>query len=216
MPSTQGHYNFQGPKMIFLDYINNSFFLKRIFPEGLVGIILIGQVRFDVEGRFSINLHTMQKPSIEIAKWGIHGQDYDVIVIKLFGSNATDVSIKNWRNISYAHFFVTQEDGRLNLRASERDWAFSAVVETRTRTKRATARRNALHLRRAAPAAATAQRTCQPVRLRRQHPRTPSDAHAPLTILVTDHEFSATHPPRPSQQPAGARCFAAQTHERRR
>lgn len=113
-----------------LDHINNTLFLKKLFAVGLKEKVLIGQVGFDVEGRLSINLHTMQKPSIDISKWGVHGHDYDVIVIKLFGSNATDVTIKNWCDISYAHFFVTQEDGRLHLRASEGNWGFSAVVET--------------------------------------------------------------------------------------
>ncbi|WP_052074955.1 hypothetical protein [Pseudomonas lutea] len=116
--------------MNILDHINNNLFLKKIFSDGLKEKILIGQLGLDVEGRFSINLHTMQKPSIEIPKWGAHGHNYDVIVIKLLGSNATDLSIKNWRNISYSHFFVTQEDGRLHLRAGEGNWHFSALVET--------------------------------------------------------------------------------------
>ena len=116
--------------MNILDHINNNLFLKKIFSDGLKEKILIGQVGFDVEGRFSINLHTKQKPSIEVAKWGVHGHNYDAIVIKLLGSNATDLSITNWRDISYAHFFITQEDGRLHLRASEGNWDFSAVVQT--------------------------------------------------------------------------------------
>ena len=52
--------------MNILDHINNNLFLKEIFSDGLKEKILIGQLGLDVEGRFSINLHTMQKPSIEI------------------------------------------------------------------------------------------------------------------------------------------------------
>jgi len=116
--------------MNLLDSINNNMFLKTLFPEGLTEKILIGQIGYDVEGRFSINLHTMQKPSIEVKRWGSYGRDYDVIVIKLLGSNVSDFSVTHWREICYSHIRLIKTDNLLKLSAAEENWAFHAVFET--------------------------------------------------------------------------------------
>jgi hypothetical protein len=116
--------------MNLLDSINNNMFLKTLFPEGLTEKILIGQIAFDVEGRFSINLHTMQKPSIEVKKWGSYGRDYDVIVIKLLGSNVSAFSVTHWREVSYSDICLIKTDTLLELSAAEENWAVHAVFET--------------------------------------------------------------------------------------
>ena len=113
-----------------IDIIDDKTFLNQLFPEGLTDKMLIGQAELDVEGRFSLNLHTMQKPSKEITKWGKHGIDYDVIVITLIGSNITKLSIENWRDISYAPITLEKVDQLIRLTSSNENWAFTAEFES--------------------------------------------------------------------------------------
>lgn len=88
--------------MDILEFINSNIFLKRLFPNGLTEPVFIGQIGFDVEGRMSVNIHTKQKPAIEVDKWGTWGVDYNVVVIKLNGLCRDSAILKNWKNADYA------------------------------------------------------------------------------------------------------------------
>jgi len=116
--------------MNLINIIDNKTFLNELFVEGLTDKMLIGQAELDVDGRFSLNFHTMQKPSKEITKWGKHGIDYDVIVITLIGSNITKLSIENWRDISYAPITLEKVDQLIRLTSSNENWAFTAEFES--------------------------------------------------------------------------------------
>lgn len=101
-------------KIDFVDCVDNNFFLQSIFPSGL-GDVLVGQFGLD-QGRFSLNIHVFKKPHKEVAKWGVWGVDYDVIVIRLLGAGVDDISIRNWRKFTPAPLLCWISEGRLFIK----------------------------------------------------------------------------------------------------
>lgn len=114
--------------MNIIEFIYHDFFLKKIYPEGLSKFLRIGQFGLQDAGTFSMSIHTKQRPALEIAKWGVYGQSYDVIVIHLLGSGAKDINISNWINTRFAFFDVSREGGDIRIQAHESDWAFDITV----------------------------------------------------------------------------------------
>jgi hypothetical protein len=101
-------------------------FLLGLFPDGLTEDVLIGQIGLDVGGLFRLNIHTKQRPKKEVAKWGIHGQHYDVIVIKLLGNNFSEIHTESWKDITYAQLNCTMENEAIKLQCGNDVWQFSA------------------------------------------------------------------------------------------
>lgn len=116
--------------MKVIDLIHRNLFLKKLFPEGLSKFVYIGPLGLSEAGSFTMSIHTRQKPAIEIAKWGKHGCDYDVIAIQLSGSGATSINIENWINAGFAFFDFSQEGESINISARESSWAFELAVGT--------------------------------------------------------------------------------------
>lgn len=88
--------------MNLLETISRNNFLKELYPEGLAEEVLIGHLGFDVGNRFSLNIHTKQRPAKDIAKWGVWGNDYDTVVICLLGQRVQDITISNWDRVGFA------------------------------------------------------------------------------------------------------------------
>ena len=116
--------------MNVIDLIHRNFFLKKIFPDGLSEFVYIGPFGLSEAGGFSMSIHTRQKPAMEIAKWGAHGRDYDVIMINLLGSWATNINIENWVNSEFAVFDFSQSGENIHVSAREASWAFDVTVGT--------------------------------------------------------------------------------------
>lgn len=114
--------------MNVIDMIDRNLFLKKLFPSGLAGPVYIGQFGLNVAGRFSLNIHTRQKPALEIAKWGTYGRDYEVIVIELLGSGARNINIENWINADYAYFDFSKQNESIHIRAQQANWTFAVTV----------------------------------------------------------------------------------------
>jgi len=111
--------------MNILDFVRRKEFLAKIYPGGLVDDVYLGQIMLDVQGRISLNIHTKQKPALDVAKWGVWGKDYDVVVIELNGSGCTDINISNWNLASYAKLnLLSKESGRY-LHQKKDGWEIS-------------------------------------------------------------------------------------------
>lgn len=104
--------------MNIIDYIDNNLFLKKLFPAGLNGDALIGQVGLSLGNRLLINIHTKQQPTVEVSKWGKWSQDYDVIVIELLGLCGELVSITNWKDVAYGKILTKEENRKLFISQS--------------------------------------------------------------------------------------------------
>lgn len=109
--------------MNFLDALDNNIFLQRLFPAGLTENVYLGQIQFDVEGRFSINIHTRQKPAMEIDKWGAWGSAYNVIVIKISGVGCRNVNLRNWMEGKYSRLDFLVNDEKYAIVQNEEDWS---------------------------------------------------------------------------------------------
>jgi hypothetical protein len=118
--------------MSLIDIIHRNQFLKELFPDGLNDDILIGQIGLDVDGMFSLNLHTTQAAVKDVSKWGERSKDYNVIVIKLLGTHLTDLKTTNWTNIAPAKLSLSMEGDSIRLSCSGTAWSFSASFETLT------------------------------------------------------------------------------------
>lgn len=103
------------------NYISRKSFLQSLFPEGLTEPVLFGQISLDVFGYTLIGLHTKQRPAIEVAKWGVWGQDYDVIVVTLLGGVENDFIMSGWSVRKYLPFDVLVEGDRKFLMQDDGD-----------------------------------------------------------------------------------------------
>jgi hypothetical protein len=107
--------------MNIIDCIDNNTFLKSIFPAGIEEG-LIGQFGLD-QGRFSINIHTKTKPAKPVAKWGVWGEDYNVIVIEMLGTGLMQIDIQNWDKYESASITCKKNEMELQLTYGANDWA---------------------------------------------------------------------------------------------
>ena len=116
--------------MDIISKIDNNIFLKKLFPDGLTDPLFLGQIGFDVVGGLSLNLHTKQKPSIVIVKWGEWGKDYCVIVIKLQGMCGDSAILKNWKAADYAHLTIVDNIETFTISQTGSNWSIELDCET--------------------------------------------------------------------------------------
>lgn len=111
--------------MNLFEFIKRKEFLNKIYPEGIVSDVYLGQIMLDVQGRLSLNIHIKQKPAMDVSKWGVWGEDYDVIVIELNGSGCSNIDIINWNLASYAKLDVLNKEGKRYMHQKKNGWEIS-------------------------------------------------------------------------------------------
>lgn len=116
--------------MNIIDCIARNKFLKDLFPDGLQGDILIGHFGIDIGDRFSLVLHTKQRPNKEIVKWGVWGKDYDVITINLLGTGVDAVEIINWRGMKFGQVKCELIAQKVHLSSEGCYWRFAISYES--------------------------------------------------------------------------------------
>lgn len=105
-----------------IDCIENNFFLKKVFPEG-INEVLVGQFGLD-QGRFCLTLHARVKPAKETPKWGVWGEDYNVIAFEMLGSGISGIEIKNWSEFGFATVNCFKCKNDLTIELVDGDWSF--------------------------------------------------------------------------------------------
>lgn len=83
--------------------------LQSLYPEGINGDILIGRVEFSSSGHIFLTLHTKERPSKEIAKWGSYGRDFNTVSITLSVCNAESVYISGWYMTGFVPIDIEQQ-----------------------------------------------------------------------------------------------------------
>ncbi|WP_332405583.1 hypothetical protein [Vibrio metschnikovii] len=68
-------------------------FLSSIYPNGIVGEILVGNIEFTSGGHVFLTIHTKNCPQKEVKKWGEFGNNYNTVSLKLSMYNAESTSI---------------------------------------------------------------------------------------------------------------------------
>ena len=112
-----------------IELIQKNQFLRKIFPNGFGDEIFFGQISLDVNGRILLGVHIKTKPVIEVEKWGLWGDDYNVVVISLLGKTAGDVIVKNHHFLSYAPCFVKMKDKILEICQADRNFEINLSLE---------------------------------------------------------------------------------------
>jgi len=118
--------------MNIIDCIYNNTFLKSIFPEGLTDTALIAHIGLDPNSEFSLNIHTRQKPSREIPKWGAWGVNYDTLVIVMLGTGIDDIEIADWNKIDYGNMECELRDRKFCIQTKGEGWKIAFTVGTLT------------------------------------------------------------------------------------
>ncbi len=98
-----------------MKFIHGKKFLETLFPMGLTEPVVIGQICLNVFGNTIISLHTKQQPVVEVAKWGVWGKDYNVVVIKLLGGDDALLEARNWPSKNYLPLDLLIENDRCQL-----------------------------------------------------------------------------------------------------
>lgn len=76
---------------MILDPLNN--FLQKIYPsESLIGSGF-GTLNLDSSGQFLISFHVFSEPVVEIKKWGVWGEDYNVLVVRFIVQGGLKLNI---------------------------------------------------------------------------------------------------------------------------
>ena len=108
--------------MNIIDCIDRNSHLKTIFPDGITGDVLLGQIGFDADGRIRLHIHTRQKPAIEVAKWGKWSDQFNVVVVKLLGHGGGHVKIRNWKNAEFMACDVSKTGDTFLISQHGDDW----------------------------------------------------------------------------------------------
>ena len=119
--------------MLNLDYFGNTFFLKKLYPEGVFNSIYINEVLISLNGASEFNFFIKQKPLVPVKKWGEWEKDFNALCVKTssnvrvnevsilnsdaLGYNKLDIYIEN----SYLNFTSKRENSHINLSLSKND-----------------------------------------------------------------------------------------------
>lgn len=109
----------------FLACTGNHQFVESLYPNGL-GQVLIGQFGLD-QGRFNINLHVYTKPAKTVPKWGVWGENYNVLVLEFTGDGFVDIKIDNWNGFRKAEVVCSKIKRGFHLYQVGSDWKFELV-----------------------------------------------------------------------------------------
>lgn len=108
--------------MNIVELIENKF-LYSLYPNGIDGNVLIGQVSLDIADQVMLSVHVSQIPDKVVAKWGEWGKDYNVIVINMLAQFISKVEVINWQNIDPSPLMIdVKENGIYSLSSKGSDW----------------------------------------------------------------------------------------------
>ena len=84
-------------------FIKSHEFLGKIFPNGMEKEkVAVGDVKLRNSGSALFSIHICSKPEIDIKKWGVWGEDYNVVVVDLVLSDIISLDVKNWGGVIWS------------------------------------------------------------------------------------------------------------------
>ncbi|MCT2385939.1 immunity 50 family protein [Erwinia pyrifoliae] len=108
--------------MNIVELMENKF-IHSLYPHGIKGNVLIGQLSLDIADQVMLSVHTSQTPDKVVAKWGVWGKDYNVIVINVLAQFISKVEINNWQSIKPSPLVIDiKESGIYSLTSKGIDW----------------------------------------------------------------------------------------------
>lgn len=97
--------------MLNLDFFGNSFFLKKLFPNGIENHILIKDISIVVNGNSCLSFFIKQKPEIDVKKWGEFGIDFNAFWIKTSNNiNFSKVIVENIQDLGFSRLEINSNN----------------------------------------------------------------------------------------------------------
>ncbi|MBF7143648.1 MULTISPECIES: hypothetical protein [Pseudomonas] len=115
--------------MNLFDVISYKEFLVKVFPKGLSGDVLVGQIGITPFSDTKITVHTRQQPEIEIKKWGKWGETFNTVAIVLGSGTVKGLLVKNIYKASYAALDVQKVERGFRLKQMSGEWEIDFTVE---------------------------------------------------------------------------------------
>ena len=116
--------------MNILDLIRNNQFLKKMYPQG-ISDFFVGNIVLGIDNSITIALHTKEKPSIEIAKWGKWDVNYNIVVVEFSSFLPKNISITNWESIDKSpHKLIISEVTTNNYEVTITNSTMKIIIET--------------------------------------------------------------------------------------
>ena len=81
--------------MNIIDIIDNNYFLKQLYPNGIKEFCL-SHINIDCFKNVDLVLQTREKPHIEVKKWGKWGVNHNIITHTITNNIIKDINISNW------------------------------------------------------------------------------------------------------------------------
>ncbi|WP_168403554.1 hypothetical protein [Erwinia amylovora] len=118
--------------MNIVELMENKF-IHSLYPHGIEGNVLIGQLSLDIADQVMLSVHTSQTPDKVVAKWGVWGKDYNVIVINVLAQFISKVEINNWQSIKPSPLVIdVKESGIYSLTSKGIGWNITIDFESLT------------------------------------------------------------------------------------
>ena len=117
--------------MNILDFVDNSTFLKKLYPKGLLRFY-IGSIALS-QNRITLVLHEETAPAIQVEKWGVWGKDYSIITFEFIGLPLHKATIDNWQNNREDVEFISTifvKDDLLHIQFKGVDWEVEVVLSS--------------------------------------------------------------------------------------
>ena len=124
--------------MNIIDAVENNSLLKELFPNGLIGPVLLSGVNLHLDNRVSIFLETHQEPHKKIDKWGTWNRAYNTIDIEMVGQPINALNITDWQNNRACNLVVSKTESNINLLFQDEDFMIELDFGTLTFKKCAT------------------------------------------------------------------------------
>lgn len=117
--------------MFDIECFSNTFFLKKLFPNGVHTSILINVITVSAYSYSRLEFYIRQKPEIEVKKWGQWGIDYDCLYIEtLTNISPADVKITNIEKIGFNLYdFERNEQGMIEIKSNSKNGSIHFSAE---------------------------------------------------------------------------------------
>lgn len=111
--------------MNLIEIISRNQFLKELYPDGL-NDFFIGRIELTSFDRINIFLHCKQQPNISVSKWGIWGEDYNIITIELLGAMISKLNIVDWQKNSEekCQYIIKESNSNYQIDFFGKEWRF--------------------------------------------------------------------------------------------
>ncbi len=110
------------------DTVRENIFFNKFISRDMLEEVMIGNIEINVSNAIVIDIHTKKQPQIEVPKYGSWGEDYNVVVIKLWGMLQGDFSLRNREIMTFQKLKINRINGGYSITQTNNDWEVSFQI----------------------------------------------------------------------------------------